>query len=136
MDKIRIIGGRPLQGTISIGGAKNAALPLMAASLLTSDTLSLSNLPHLADITTMLHLLSELGVQVNMSGDAPNGGHVGRVFELKGYEEKNGPRRPSGKPIQEILVVLIGLINANQRKLLRIEIRRYWSLEVGRLDLP
>ena len=40
-----------------------------------------------------------------------------------------------GKPIQEILVVLIGLINANQRKLLRIEIRRYWSLEVGRLDL-
>ena len=89
MDKIRIIGGRPLQGTISIGGAKNAALPLMAASLLTSETLSLSNLPHLADITTMLHLLSELGVQVNMSGDAPNGGHVGRVFELKGYEPIN-----------------------------------------------
>jgi UDP-N-acetylglucosamine 1-carboxyvinyltransferase len=86
MDKIRITGGRPLSGTITIGGAKNAALPLMAASLLTSETLCLSNIPHLADITTMVHLLSELGVNVSMSGDAPNGGHVGRAFELNGYE--------------------------------------------------
>jgi UDP-N-acetylglucosamine 1-carboxyvinyltransferase len=58
----------------------------MAASLLTSETLCLSNLPHLADITTMVHLLSELGVEVSMNGDAPNGGHIGRVFSLNGYE--------------------------------------------------
>ena len=89
MDKIRIIGGKPLNGTIKIGGAKNAALPLMAASLLTSETLCLSNLPHLADITTMVHLLSELGVEMSMNGDAPNDGHIGRVFELNGYEPAN-----------------------------------------------
>ena len=88
MDRIRISGGKSLNGIIQIGGAKNAALPLMAASLLSSETLSLSNLPHLADITTMVHLLSELGVEVVMNGDAPDGGHVGRVFGLKGYEPR------------------------------------------------
>ncbi len=93
MDRIRIRGGNPLNGTIQIGGAKNAALPLMAASLLTSETLCLSNLPHLADITTMVHLLSELGVEVSMNGDAPNGGHIGRVFGLNGHEpaDKTAP---------------------------------------------
>ena len=88
MDRIRISGGKSLNGIIQIGGAKNAALPLMAASLLSSETLSLSNLPHLADITTMVHLLSELGVEVVMNGDAPDGGHVGRVFGLNGYEPR------------------------------------------------
>ena len=53
MDKIRIRGGHRLQGEIQISGAKNAALPLMAAALLTDETLSLANLPHLADIATM-----------------------------------------------------------------------------------
>ena len=93
MDRIRIQGGQPLSGTIQIGGAKNAALPLMAASLLTSETLCLSNLPHLADITTMVHLLSELGVEISMNGDAPNGGHVSRVFGLsaKEPEDKTAP---------------------------------------------
>lgn len=83
MDRIRIRGGRPLRGTIPIGGAKNAALPLMAASLLTDETLVLSNLPHLVDISTMAHLLAELGVEISMNGDAPSGGHMGRVFGLK-----------------------------------------------------
>ena len=93
MDRIRIQGGQPLSGTIQIGGAKNAALPLMAASLLTSETLCLSNLPHLADITTMVYLLSELGVEISMNGDAPNGGHIGRVFGLsaKEPEDKTAP---------------------------------------------
>ena len=50
-------GGVPLSGTIPIGGAKNAALPLMAASLLTSETLTLENVPDLADIATMEHVL-------------------------------------------------------------------------------
>jgi len=86
MDKIRIRGGKQLNGIIQIGGAKNAALPLMAASLLTSETLCLSNLPHLADITTMVHLLSELGVEVSMNGNSPDGGHIGRVFDLNASE--------------------------------------------------
>jgi UDP-N-acetylglucosamine 1-carboxyvinyltransferase len=89
MDKIRIHGGKQLNGTIRIGGAKNAALPLMASSLLTSETLCLSNLPHLADITTMVHLLSELGVEVSMNGNAPGGGHIGRVFDLNASEPLN-----------------------------------------------
>ena len=81
MDQIRIRGGKPLHGTIQIGGAKNAALPLMAACLLSEEPLNLSNLPHLADIATMTHLLSELGVDVSMNGAAP-GGYGGRVFTL------------------------------------------------------
>ncbi len=86
MDRIHIRGGVPLRGSIRIGGAKNAALPLMAACLLSEETLTLSNLPHLVDITTMTHLLAELGVEVGMNGHAPNGGHIGRVFELTAHD--------------------------------------------------
>ena len=82
MDKIRIRGGRPLSGDIEISGAKNAALPLMAAALLTEETLRLANLPHLADITTMANLLGQLGVSLHLNGGAGNGGHAGRVLEL------------------------------------------------------
>ena len=82
MDSIRIRGGQPLTGSIHISGAKNAALPLMAASLLTDGELTLSNLPHLVDVSTMAHLLAELGVDISMNGDA-GGGHTGRVFGLK-----------------------------------------------------
>lgn len=82
MDQIVIRGGNPLKGIIPIGGAKNAALPLMAASLLTDGVLRLSNLPHLADISTMAHLLGDMGVSIAMEGDAPNGGATGRVFAL------------------------------------------------------
>ncbi len=89
MDRIRIRGGRPLKGKIPIGGAKNAALPLMAASLLTGETLSLANLPHLVDITTLANLLVQHGVGVTMAGDAPNGGHTGRVLSLTAREITN-----------------------------------------------
>ena len=58
MDKIRIRGGQALRGSIAISGAKNAALPLMAASLLTDEPLTLANLPHLADISTLANLLT------------------------------------------------------------------------------
>ena len=81
MDRILIRGGQPLRGTIRIGGAKNAALPLMAASLLTEDTLSLSNLPDLIDITTMAKLLGELGVDVARDPKA-NVPDAGQVFRL------------------------------------------------------
>ncbi len=64
MDKIRIQGGTPLIGDIKISGAKNAALPLMAACLLTDKPLCLKNVPNLSDITSMTELLTQLGVEV------------------------------------------------------------------------
>ncbi|MFA6019175.1 MAG: UDP-N-acetylglucosamine 1-carboxyvinyltransferase [Rhodospirillales bacterium] len=83
MDRIRIEGGVPLEGSIPVGGAKNAALPLMAASLLTSETLTLSNLPHLADISTMANLLAQHGVMLGLNGvDAQQGGFAGRVMDF------------------------------------------------------
>jgi UDP-N-acetylglucosamine 1-carboxyvinyltransferase len=83
MDSIRIVGGKPLKGKIPISGAKNAALPLMAASLLTDEALTLSNVPHLADIATMANLLGQLGVNLSLNGNHQNQGHIGRVMELK-----------------------------------------------------
>jgi UDP-N-acetylglucosamine 1-carboxyvinyltransferase len=83
MDKIRIRGGRSLEGTIAISGAKNAALPLLAASLLTDQPLMLRNLPHLADIATMTHLLAQHGTALSMAGEHPGGGHMGQVLELR-----------------------------------------------------
>src|SRR5207302_1856562 len=81
MDQILIHGGMPLAGTIKIGGAKNAALPLMAASLLTAEPLILANLPDLADITTMANLLVQHGVAIGVAdGGAAEPG--GRVLEL------------------------------------------------------
>jgi UDP-N-acetylglucosamine 1-carboxyvinyltransferase len=68
MDKIRIRGGRPLSGTIPIGGAKNAALPLMTAALLSEEPLTLRNVPVLADITTLSHLLVQHGATITMAG--------------------------------------------------------------------
>jgi UDP-N-acetylglucosamine 1-carboxyvinyltransferase len=65
MDRIRIRGGKPLSGEIAIGGAKNAALPLMAAGLLTEERLVLSNVPLLDDIHTMSALLSQHGIAVD-----------------------------------------------------------------------
>ena len=64
MDRIRIRGGRPLSGEIAISGAKNAALPLMAAALLTEDRLVLTNVPRLEDIRTMMILLAQHGLDV------------------------------------------------------------------------
>lgn len=63
MDKLVIHGGQQLNGEIRIAGAKNSALPIMAASLLTPDVLTVGNLPHLFDITTMLELLGCMGVE-------------------------------------------------------------------------
>jgi UDP-N-acetylglucosamine 1-carboxyvinyltransferase len=64
MDRIRIRGGRPLRGQIQISGAKNAALPLMATCLLTDQEVRLDNVPDLADISTMTHLLVQHGAEV------------------------------------------------------------------------
>ena len=69
MDSIRIVGGRPLHGEIPIGGAKNAALPLMAAGLLTEERLVLTRVPRLADIETMAQLLDQHGIAVERTGN-------------------------------------------------------------------
>jgi UDP-N-acetylglucosamine 1-carboxyvinyltransferase len=81
MDRIRVRGGKPLEGKLPIAGAKNAALPLMAASLLTDDTLVLTNLPRLADITTLSHLLVQHGVSITMNR-AESGAERGHVLDL------------------------------------------------------
>ncbi|MDR3326093.1 MAG: UDP-N-acetylglucosamine 1-carboxyvinyltransferase [Rhodospirillaceae bacterium] len=69
MDKIRIVGGTPLRGVINIGGAKNSALALMSACLLTDDILLLSNLSYLVDIVTMTSLLKHHGVSISLSNN-------------------------------------------------------------------
>ena len=66
MDGLAIVGGRPLEGQVRISGAKNAALPLLIASLLSEQTLSIHHIPHLRDITTILELLSRLGVDFQL----------------------------------------------------------------------
>src|SRR6516225_11794700 len=71
MDRISIIGGAPLHGTIPISGAKNATLPLMIASLLTPDTLILDNVPRLADVSLLQRILNNHGVDVMLNGKRP-----------------------------------------------------------------
>jgi UDP-N-acetylglucosamine 1-carboxyvinyltransferase len=80
MDRIRIIGGQRLNGTIPISGAKNATLPLMIASLLTEETLILENVPRLADVILLQRILGNHGVDVMIAGkrpgDDPNSGRT------------------------------------------------------------
>src|SRR5215203_3138455 len=71
MDRIRITGGAPLHGVIPISGAKNAALPLMIARLLTDETLELTNVPRLADIASLLRILGNHGVDHAIAGKRP-----------------------------------------------------------------
>ncbi len=68
MDKLLIQGGKALSGEVAMSGAKNAALPILCASLLAADTLHLTNVPHLNDISTMLRLLGDMGIAVTMDG--------------------------------------------------------------------
>jgi len=69
MDKLRITGGRTLQGEVTISGAKNAALPELCASLLTADPVTLNNVPRLRDVATMRQLLDNMGVQTQTHGE-------------------------------------------------------------------
>ena len=66
MDKLKIKGGIPLSGKVKISGAKNAALPILAASLLTKDPFSIKNVPHLRDITTTIELIGLLGSRLTV----------------------------------------------------------------------
>jgi UDP-N-acetylglucosamine 1-carboxyvinyltransferase len=69
MDKIRVVGGNRLSGRIEVSGAKNAALPAMAASLLTADTLHLENVPYVRDVLTTRNLLREMGAEAEVQED-------------------------------------------------------------------
>src|ERR1700729_2397944 len=71
MDRISIVGGRPLHGAIPISGAKNATLPLMIASLLTKETLVLDNVPRLADVALLQRILNNHGVDIMTNGKRP-----------------------------------------------------------------
>jgi UDP-N-acetylglucosamine 1-carboxyvinyltransferase len=66
MDKLQITGGRPLEGEVRISGAKNAALPILAGTLLADGPVSVGNVPHLHDVTTMIELLGRMGVSVTL----------------------------------------------------------------------
>jgi UDP-N-acetylglucosamine 1-carboxyvinyltransferase len=66
VDKLQIQGGAPLEGEVRISGAKNAALPILAATLLAEGTVSVGNVPHLQDVTTMIELLGRMGVSVTI----------------------------------------------------------------------
>ena len=83
MDRIKIIGGQRLNGTIPISGAKNAALPLMIASLLTADRLTLKNVPNLADVNLLARILRNHGVDLAVDGKRPGPAqHIGETFHL------------------------------------------------------
>ncbi|MGL4637362.1 MAG: UDP-N-acetylglucosamine 1-carboxyvinyltransferase [Beijerinckiaceae bacterium] len=83
MDRISIKGGGPLNGTIQISGAKNAALPLMTAALLTDGTLTLDNVPRLSDVTQLLRILSNHGVDHKISGKlAGQSNETGQTIDL------------------------------------------------------
>jgi len=72
MDKLIIRGGKPLTGAVTISGAKNAALPELCAALLTAETVTLQNVPGLQDVTTMLKLIRNMGVEAERSTTAPS----------------------------------------------------------------
>ena len=83
MDRIRIVGGERLSGTIPISGAKNAALPLMITSLLTSDTLTLKNMPNLADVQLLGRILRNHGADFTIAGRRPGQKqNIGETYHL------------------------------------------------------
>ena len=88
MDKLIIRGGKRLQGDVTISGAKNAALPIMAATLLATDNVTIANVPHLKDVTTMMELLGQLGAnlvvdeKMNVQVDANHVNQLVAPYEL------------------------------------------------------
>jgi len=79
MDKLLITGGLPLEGEVRVSGAKNAALPIMCAALLTAKPLVLTNVPRLADVSTAARLLAQMGVDVGPGAEGQMTLHAGRI---------------------------------------------------------
>ena len=86
MDRIRIVGGNRLNGSIAISGAKNAALPLMIASLLTDQTLTLENVPRLADVAMLKRILGNHGVDCMVMGKRPGQNGQGETLQLSAHQ--------------------------------------------------
>ncbi|HCR86018.1 MAG TPA: UDP-N-acetylglucosamine 1-carboxyvinyltransferase [Alphaproteobacteria bacterium] len=105
MYKLEINGGKPLKGKVQISGAKNAALPLMAACLCTDKEINLSNVPKLSDIATMNDLLSYLGAEISQSGN-------GFKFSTKNIKEVRAPY-DIVKKMRASVIVLGGLLARN-----------------------
>ena len=83
MDRIRIAGGNKLHGQIAISGAKNAALPLMIASLLTPDRLTLKNVPNLADVNLLARILRNHGLDHTVDGKRAGAqAHIGETYHF------------------------------------------------------
>ena len=89
MDKIKVIGGNKLFGEIAISGAKNAALPILAASLLTASPLEISNIPDLHDIKSMASLLQHHGAEVSFSGLSNETGSLNRTVTIHAQKITN-----------------------------------------------
>ncbi|MBU6467672.1 MAG: UDP-N-acetylglucosamine 1-carboxyvinyltransferase [Betaproteobacteria bacterium] len=86
MDQLVITGGTPLKGEVLISGAKNAALPLLCASLLTSEVITFSNLPDLKDVNTLLNLLISMGVEVERNQDSVSLSSASSINPFASYE--------------------------------------------------
>jgi UDP-N-acetylglucosamine 1-carboxyvinyltransferase len=93
MKKLVITGGKRLEGSIQIAGAKNATLPLMVASILSAEKLTLANIPHVSDIATMANLLTNLGIEISFDGTDKEFGAQGRVMVLDA-EKISNPTAP------------------------------------------
>jgi UDP-N-acetylglucosamine 1-carboxyvinyltransferase len=93
MKKLLVRGGKKLDGSVQIAGAKNAALPLMVASILTDETLTLTNVPHVSDTSTMANLLVNLGIEVQLDGMDKDFGNQGRavIFDAKNISNPVAP---------------------------------------------
>jgi UDP-N-acetylglucosamine 1-carboxyvinyltransferase len=85
LDKLAITGGAPLEGSVSISGAKNAALPILAGTLLASEPVTVSNVPHLKDVTTMLALLQMMGAEVTMDD------RMGVQIDARNVDKRQAP---------------------------------------------
>jgi len=106
MDQLKVIGGKPLVGSIRISGAKNAALPLMAAALLTDDALKLTNLPDLADIASMAGVLEGLGVDVHRNGgEGPKSARADCVMQVTDPSKTEAPYDMVRKMRASVLVL-------------------------------
>ncbi|MBU6139996.1 MAG: UDP-N-acetylglucosamine 1-carboxyvinyltransferase [Proteobacteria bacterium] len=94
MKKLLIRGGKKIEGVVDITGAKNAALPLMVASILTDEGLTLTNVPQVSDIATMANLLENLGIEISFDGSDPEFGEQGRAIVLNAKNISSDPVAP------------------------------------------
>jgi len=118
MKKLIVKGGNKLEGTVKVAGAKNAALPLMAATILTDEEVTLANVPHVSDIATMVNLLVDLGVDVVCDGTDKDFGNEGRVliFDAKNLTNHIAPYELVSKMRASIFILGPLLARLNKAK--------------------